>query len=138
MDIKGFLSLPHRFRWGGVGGDDCKTFPATWMLYAVGIDPAADLRGTYSTRAKAHAILNAAGGSLAFMDGKLAPHGCRRVDTPQDGDIGLVRMLAGEHPDDVAVAEVGAIRFGPLWASISPGGVIARRAEMVAAWRFPE
>lgn len=43
MNIKGFLSLPHRFRWGGVGGDDCMTFAASWMLHAVGVDPAAGL-----------------------------------------------------------------------------------------------
>jgi hypothetical protein len=137
MDIKGFLSLPHRFRWGGVGGDDCKTFPATWMQYAIGIDPAAGLRGTYSTKAEAHAILKAAGGSLAFMDGKLAPHGCWRVDAPQDGDIGLVRMMAGENYDDVMLTEVGAIRFGPSWASIAPRGVVACRAEAIAIWRLP-
>lgn len=78
------------------------------------------------------------GGPLAFIDAHLSNVGASRTDGPKDGDIGLVRMLAGERPADVVVAEVGAIRFGPLWASISPGGVIARRAEMVAAWRFPE
>ncbi len=138
MDLRGFLSLPHRFRWGGAGGDDCMTFCASWVAARTGIDPAAELRGTYNTKAGAHAILAQHGGALSFMNEKLSPHGCRQVDTPQDGDIGLVRMLAGEHPDDVAIAEVGAIRFGPLWASISPAGVIARRAETVAAWRIPQ
>nr|WP_314094236.1 hypothetical protein [uncultured Shinella sp.] len=137
MDIKAFLSLPHRFRWGGVGGDDCMTFCATWVAERTGIDPAALLRGTYSTKAGAHAVMKAAGGPLAFMAAHLSNAGASRTDAPQDGDIALVRMLAGERPDDVVVAEVGAIRFGPSWASISPAGVIARRAEMVAAWRLP-
>lgn len=137
MDIKGYLSLPHRFRWGGVDGDDCMTFAASWVRRAVGIDPATDLRGTYRTKAEAHAILAAHGGPLSFMAGKLEPIGCRRVQQPQDGDIGLVRMLAGEAISDVSVTEVGAIRFGPLWASIAPAGVVAQRAEMIAAWRLP-
>jgi len=137
MDIKGFLSLPHRFRWGGVGGDDCMTFCATWALRVIGVDPAAELRGAYRTKDEAHAILHAAGGPLAFMDGRLEPIGCQRVDTPQDGDIGLVRMLAGDTYDEVRLTEVGAVRFGPLWASISPRGVVACRAEAVAIWRLP-
>ncbi|WP_421581616.1 DUF6950 family protein [Shinella sp. M31] len=137
MNIKKFLSLPHRFRWGGAGGDDCMTFCATWIAERTGTDPAAPLRGTYSTKAGAHAVMADFGGPLKFMEIHLSNVGASRTDDPQDGDIGLVRMLAGECADDVAVAEVGAIRFGPLWASISPAGVIARRAEMVAAWRLP-
>lgn len=46
-------------------------------------------------------------------------------------------MLAGESPADVKMALAGAVRFGPMWASISPGGVVACRAEHVAAWRLP-
>lgn len=138
MDIRGFLGLPHRFRWGGAGGDDCMTFCASWVAARTGIDPAAELRGTYSTKAGAHAVMERSGGPLAFMDAHLSNVGASRTDDPKDGDIGLVRMLTGERPEDVVVAEVGAIRFGPLWASISPTGVIARRAETVAAWRLPE
>ncbi|MCR6498408.1 hypothetical protein MUO32_05120 [Shinella sp. CPCC 101442] len=137
MDIKSFLSLPHRFRWGGAVGDDCMTFCATWIAERSGIDPASDLRGSYSTRAGANAIMTIAGGAVAFMDGRLLPIGATRTDAPEDGDVGLVRMLAGDDAGEVVVTDVGAIRFGPLWASISPAGVIARRAEMVAAWRVP-
>lgn len=137
MDIKGYLSQPHRFRWGGVAGDDCMTFCAGWILAQTGIDIAEDLRGTYSTRSGAHAVMAASGGPLLFMGKRLACIPAQRTSAPQDGDIGLVRMIVGERPGDAVVAEIGAIRFGPLWASISPAGVIARRAEMVAAWRLP-
>lgn len=137
MDIKAFMALPHRFRWGGEGGDDCMTFPATWVLHVLGIDPAEGLRGTYRTRSEAHAIMENAGGPLAFMGGKLLPLGCKRVQVPGDGDIGLVRMLAGEDAASIAMTDVGAIRFGPAWAAISPIGVVAQRAEPVAIWRLP-
>lgn len=137
MNIHEFLALPHRFRWGGVGGDDCMTFAASWAGHAIGIDPAADLRGTYRTRAEAHSIVDAHGGALRFMDRHLVGIGCKRVQQPETGDIGLVRMMTGDEDGGAIEAEVGAVRFGPMWASISPGGVVARRAEMVACWRLP-
>jgi hypothetical protein len=137
MNIHEFLGLPHRFRWGGVGGDDCMTFPASWALAMVGIDPAEELRGTYRTRAEAHAIVEAFGGPLAFMDHHLTQIGAKRVQRAETGDIGLVMMLAGDSPEEAIVTEVGAVRFGPLWASIAPGGVRATKADTVAAWRLP-
>lgn len=120
-----------------MGGDDCMTFPATWAREVIGQDPAESLRGTYRTREAAHAIMEVHGGPLRFMDGKLAAIGAKRVQQPIDGDIGLVRTMAGETPAEVKVTEVGAIRFGPVWAFIGPKGVIARPAEMIAAWRLP-
>lgn len=137
MNIHGFLTLPHRFRWGGMGGDDCMTFAASWVRYATGVDPAEELRGTYRTRAEAHSIIAAHGGALRFMDSHLVGIGCRRVQHPETGDIGLVRMTTSDDDGNAIEAEVGAVRFGPMWASISPGGVVARRAEMIACWRLP-
>ncbi|MBX4870573.1 hypothetical protein HJA85_27000 [Rhizobium bangladeshense] len=137
MDIHHFLALPHRFRWGGVGGDDCMTFPASWALRCVGIDPAEDLRGTYRTRDEAHAIVESYGGELAFMDGHLLKIGAKRVQHPETGDIGLIRAMTGETAADRIEAKIGAIRFGPLWVCIHPAGIRATPAEHIAAWRLP-
>lgn len=137
MNIHGFLALPHRFRWGGMGGDDCMTFAASWARYAIGIDPAEELRGTYRTRDEAHSIIAAHGGAVRFMDGHLVGIGCRRVQHPETGDIGLVRMVTSDDDGNAVETEVGAVRFGPMWASIAPSGVVSRRAEMVACWRLP-
>ncbi|QIG67266.1 hypothetical protein EVB37_030 [Rhizobium phage RHph_TM3_3_3] len=136
MDIHDFLDLPHRFRWGGVGGDDCMTFPASWALRCVGIDPAADLRGTYRTRDEAHAIIASHGGELAFMEAHLVPIGAKRVQQPQTGDIGLIKAMTGETAADQVETQIGAIRFGPLWACIHPAGIRATPAEHIAAWRL--
>lgn len=133
MDIKEFLALPHHFRWGGIGGGDCMTFCATWAKEVTGIDLAANLRGTYRTKPEAHAVMDAAGGPLAFMDGRLAFIGAERVDEPHDGDIGLINTLTA----DGSKAEIGAIRFGPLWACIHPAGVRATHSDFIAAWRLP-
>ncbi|MBY3228536.1 DUF6950 family protein [Rhizobium laguerreae] len=137
MDIHEFLDLPHRFRWGGVGGDDCMTFPASWALTCIGIDPAADLRGTYRTKDEARAIIASHGGELVFMDVHLVPMGAKRVQQPQTGDIGLIKAMTGETMADQMETLIGAICFGPLWACIHPVGVRAKPAEFVAAWRLP-
>lgn len=137
MNIHDFLALPHRFRWGGVGGDDCMTFPASWSERSIGVDPAIDLRGTYRTRDEAHAILESHGGALPFMDRHLLAIGAKRIQRPADGDIGLIRAMTGDSISDQVETEIGAIRFGPLWSCIHPGGVRAVKADFVAAWRLP-
>lgn len=129
MELREFLALPHRFRWGGVAGDDCTTWCASWVLDQIGIDPAAQLRGTYRDEVGAHLILNNAGGLVAFMDGHLRPLGFQRTDTPHPGDIGVVRVDG---------TQVSAINFSRTWAMLSPGRVVAKKAEIVAAWRFPD
>ncbi|OHZ30857.1 hypothetical protein BBL07_22600 [Agrobacterium vitis] len=144
MNIHQFISAPHRFRWGGAGlraddrarGDDCMTFAAPWGFETTGVDPAEDLRGTYRDRVGAHAVMQSFGGPQSFMAAHLEPLGARRVQQYCDGDIGLCRMMAGESMEEVEMTLVGAVRFGPLWASISPAGVVVRQAECVAAWRL--
>ncbi len=136
MNIHEFLALPHRFRWGGMGGDDCFTFPASWCLEKAGVDPAREFRGKYGSKAEAHALIAAHGGEVNFANRQLSSIGAQRVQNPCDGDVGIVRMMVGDSASDVHLALVGAIRFGPLWASISPAGVRATNAEFIAAWRF--
>lgn len=133
MDIHEFLERPHRFRWGGVDGDDCMTFCATWAKECTGVDLAANLRGTYRTKPEAHAVMDAAGGALAFMDARLSLLGAELVQKPQDGDIGLIKTMI----EGGVASEVGAIRFGPLWACIHPAGVRATKSDFIAAWRLP-
>lgn len=130
MDIHQFLRLPHRFRWGGVDGDDCTTWCATWAAHLAGIDPAEGLRGTYRDREGAYALLDAAGGLVPFMDGHLRRIGFVPTDNPKDGDIGAVMAPVGLDEEKL----VGAIRFGPLWAVLSPAGVMAKALSFQKAW----
>lgn len=134
MNLREFLALPHLFGWGGVVGDDCTTWCASWVLDQIGTDPAASLRGTYSTELGAHRVIQRAGGLVALIDSKLLPLGFTRTDAPAVGDIGVVRAaITNGRPADVA-----AINFSKTWAMLSPGRVVARRADLVAAWRFPD
>jgi hypothetical protein len=131
MELIEFLSLPHRFRWGGVGGDDCTTFCASWILRRHGFDPAAAYRGTYASKEGADAVVDLAGGLAPFADKLLTPNGFARTDAPQDGDVGVVLAPVGSD-----FAEVSAIRFGPLWAVLGPRGASAKALQHVAAWRY--
>ena len=132
MDLPTFLALPHRFRWGGVGGDDCTTFCATWVSETLGIDPAADLRGTYRTADGAAAIVSAAGGLVAFVDGRLAPLGFCRVSDHKPGDLGVVIAPVGLGED---IKQVSAISLGKTWAVLGPHGVCGKKLDHIAVWR---
>lgn len=135
MELREFLALPHLFGWGGAVGDDCTTWCASWVYRRIGTDPAAGYRGTYSSALGAHRLIKAAGGLVALIDGSLTPLGFTRTDTPSPGDIGVVRAASFE---DQAETEIAAINFSKTWAMLSPGRVVAKKAAMVAAWRFPE
>jgi hypothetical protein len=135
MDLREFLALPHLFGWGGVVGDDCTTWCASWVRERMGVDPAAALRGTYTNEFGAHRVIYLAGGLVALIGDRLSPLGFTRTDTPADGDICVVRAASF---DGNTVSEISAIKFGPLWAMLSPGRVVAKKADLVAAWRFPE
>jgi hypothetical protein len=132
-DLKHYFSVCTKFSWGGLGGEDCMTFCATWVSSVLGQDPAESFRGTYSTEEEAHLLAERHGGMVAFADELLLPIGLRRTLTPRTGDVGIINV-----PYDVRgnTKDVAAIRFGPLWAFMSPVRVVARRVDnCVASWR---
>ena len=134
MEIHEFLACQHRFRWGGVEGDDCTMFCASWVSVRLGFDPTEELRGTYRDAEGAHAIIDREGGLVSLFGSRLEPLGFVRVDEAQDGDIGIVVAPSGI---DGSIVEVGAVAFGPLWATLAPSGVAAKKLEPVAIWRMP-
>jgi hypothetical protein len=138
MTLQEFVTQSRRFRWGGEkpDDDDCLTFLARFIWALIDIDPAEQLRGTYRTAEQAHEIVDEHGGMVAFVARMIEPEIAFRVDDVQDGDIAIIRAPAGL---DGMAKEIGAIRYGPLWAAMGPGGVIARDArsiECIAAWRI--
>ncbi|RWP64926.1 hypothetical protein [Mesorhizobium sp.] len=137
MTLEEYIRLPHRWRWGGMGGDDCTTFCAGWVVEATGKDPAADLRGTYFTAEGAEAVLLAAGGVESLVGAKLMALGFRRVTEPQDGDIGIIRALTGFDAEGLAVKDIPSIKFGPLWAVMSARGPMVKKLDWTGvAWRI--
>lgn len=147
MDLQTFIRLPRLWQWGGTTvtfnvdgtptpfpGEDCTTFVGSWARELCGVDPAADLRGTYATAEEANAVVAGAGGIVALGTSRLEPLGWRRVDQPADGDIGIVAAISAV---DETLKEIPAIRFGPLWAVMSLRGAMVKKLDWTGvAWRF--
>lgn len=134
MNIHEFLAQPREFCWGGVDGDDCMTFCASWIANLIGVDPAADLRGSYHTEFGAGRLISSYGGLVPLTAKLIEPLGFIRTTDPQPGDVGIIKAIS---ETDRRAGEMAAIRFGPLWATMSLAGVRAKKVEFVAAWRAP-
>jgi len=144
MDLESFIRAPRRWQWGGtpvtvdgmpMPGEDCTTFVGSWAQEVTGIDPAADLRGTYSSAEEAAAVIAREGGIVGIGDTRLGRLGWYRVDIPADGDIGIVVAVSGV---DLTCKEIPAIRFGPLWALMGPRGAMVKKLDWSGvAWRAP-
>ncbi|SES05361.1 hypothetical protein [Rhizobium sp. NFR03] len=131
-----YAALPHRWVWGGMGGDDCTTFCARWVEEVTGTNPIGNFIGTYSTREEANAIIALLGGIERMIDDGLARMGISRTDDPQPGDIGLISAPVGFEASGITQKQIPAIRFGPLWLAMSARGPVAKQATHSAAWRI--
>lgn len=138
MTLQEFMSLDHRFSWEGLGYVDgafennCFTFPATWIEMQTGVDVAAAYRGLCRNQADGEALVASHGGLVALAEKQLSTVGARRVQNPASGDVGVIAVPEGAGD----IKHVGAIRFGPMWAFLSPARVVSKKAEFVAAWRL--
>jgi hypothetical protein len=146
MDLEIFIRLPRLWQWSGTAvlrkidgeeiscpGEDCTTYAATWVFVICGVDPAADLRGTYSTAEEANAIVTRAGGIVGLVGSRIEPLGWRRIDDLRDGDIGIVKAITAL---DFTEKEIPAIRFGPLWSVMSARGAMTKKLDWTGvAWR---
>jgi hypothetical protein len=81
------------FEWGV---NDCCLFAADWVALATGKDPAAELRGTYSTALEAHRHITAAGGLAALAEDALTRNGFSRVDASLVGRGDLIIRDGGD------------------------------------------
>lgn len=139
MTLHDFLSLDHRFKWSGYGFNgrseiynDCVLFPGTWVHDQTGVDIVREYRGTYHNKEQADQIIAAAGGLVKLAGRQLALVSAKRVQDPGPGDVGVIVAPTGAAEKTL----IGAICFGPVWAFLTPGGVVAKKAQMVAGWSF--
>ena len=79
------------FCWGV---HDCCTFAAEAVQVVTGADPLADLRGRWSSRAEAQALLGALGGLEVAVTARLGP-AMPNHRLAQRGDIAMVDTAAG-------------------------------------------
>ncbi|OWV67944.1 hypothetical protein ATY76_13550 [Rhizobium sp. R339] len=139
MLIKDYIERRVRFRWGGVGGEDCTTWCGTYALALTGRDPAEAFRGTYDSAEGACALIGAAGGLAELVGPLLVGQGWRRVQQPSTGDMAVIRTLVDFEGSEPVERNVSALCFGPLWSVLGPagpGGIAHRKARLVACWRW--
>ena len=104
------------------GRHDCCAFPARWA----GID-----LPVYSTEGQAQAIVAEAPDLLRFV-APLLDARFSRIDSPEEGDIGVIVAVGMDRQP----VQVGAIFTGKRWAFASPrGGIACASAEPLAVWR---
>ncbi|WP_245450679.1 DUF6950 family protein [Methylobacterium brachiatum] len=111
------------FVWGVC---DCSLAMADWCRAVRGVDPAATLRGRYTTALGAMRHVRRLGGFEVMARSLMAGCGFVTTEAPRIGDVGLVR-----HP---VVGPVFAIRCALGWAVKSPEGVAVGDYPALAAW----
>jgi hypothetical protein len=106
--------------------DDCCFFVADFVRARTGIDPAADLRGSYSTERQALRLIRRWGDFMTMWKVHMALAGFNETRAPVAGDVGVVRDRAGQ--------VVSAIRVPGAWAAKASRGVVIEDFPMLCAW----
>lgn len=108
------------------GRDDCALWCADLVYQATGYDPAADLRGAYSTWFECRQIVMRAGGLLNLIAPRM-DHAAL-IALASDG-VAVARV------DDVAVC--GIVQAGRLIVRRRGGGVVIKdRPEILRGWSW--
>ncbi|MFZ4165175.1 DUF6950 family protein [Brevundimonas sp. NPDC058933] len=112
------------------GSSDCALTVADWVMVATGCpDPAADLRGRYTTALGRERLLKRRFGLHAVMAGCAIKAGLRPTTNPVRGDVGTIRH---------GRQALAAICLGERWAVKSSRGIDALNPdEIIFAWRVP-
>jgi len=111
------------------GRHDCALTVAEWVAFATGCpDPAAHLRGRYSTPLGRERLLRRLGGLEAVMVDCARRAGRPETIKPVRGDVGLIESQG---------QTLAAICLGQRWA-VQGAGVEVRTAErVIRAWSVP-
>lgn len=133
--LPGYLARTMALPWSW-GLCDCTTWVADWVRETTGRDPAAALRGRYSTALGCRRVIEAHPGGLAGIAAEgLASIGAAEI-CPGDAMAGDVAVIIGGAEGQPA--EVAAIRgIGGCWLAKIDGGIARHPADAaVRAWRI--
>jgi hypothetical protein len=126
IDVREFL-LGYFDRPMTWGVDDCSLILADWWRENHGTDPAATLRGTYSSESEKAAIVVAAGGLVPLVAGLAGLVSAQISAANRDGDFGVIVVRGG--------GLVSGIRVGRFWGVRSEIGITyTSDARLVRGW----
>nr|WP_314431402.1 hypothetical protein [uncultured Brevundimonas sp.] len=128
VDLDAFLEVMARRPFVD-GRHDCALTVAEWVTVATGCpDPAAHLRGRYSTALGRERLLRRLGGLEAVMIDCAHRAGRSETANPVRGDVGLIESRG---------QQLAAICLGERWA-IQGAGIEVRTVErVIRAWSVP-
>lgn len=122
-------------RWSAVpfvwGQTDCVLVLADWVARVTGVDPAAEVRMTYTDAAECQKATGFLRDPVGTLDRFAGLAGLSRADRPARGDVAVIRR----HHDPRW--PVGALWLGECWACKGPDGVTTLRpalAQVLAVW----
>ncbi|NHT77559.1 hypothetical protein G8E10_17740 [Rhizobiaceae bacterium CRRU44] len=106
--------------------NDCAMMLANWWQVRHGVDPAAHLRGTYSTESECLSVVERAGGIIALVEQIAAGVGAKRLQYPVAGDIGVIEVHGHQF----------AAIMGPTgrWMVKAERGMAGHRCGFLKAW----
>lgn len=119
MTLDAYVQQTASLSWAW-GAQDCTMWVADWCRIRWGIDPAADYRGRYDSRAGAEALI--VQGLVDTVEPEIALKG---KNSPAEGDIGVI---------DVNGRQVAAIWTGMHWLFRTPRGIGMTDRPAMAVW----
>lgn len=122
------------FEWGI---HDCCMFAADCVLACTGVDPAEDLRGTYSDIDGALEVVAEHGGLPAIAAARLGPEIAPAL--AQVGDVAVLPAMPRHEGDPIVQAfpHMLAVWSGAMWLAPWETGYVALPAESaLQAWRI--
>lgn len=128
-ELHRWATLP--FVWGET---DCMLCLADWVHRVRGVDPAAEIRGTYDSRGSCQRETGFLRDPVAAVERCLASvGGLPRVPEPRKGDVAVIAYHDGER-----MQVAGGIWLGEAWGCKGPNGTTTLSPRMVvdvlAAW----
>ncbi|MBN9007234.1 MAG: hypothetical protein J0H40_17690 [Rhizobiales bacterium] len=140
LKLPDYLEQVSKQKWKP-GVLDCGTFMAGWVEQLTGIDPIADVRGSYASERQFMRIVRREGGLEASCRSRLERVGATETAHPEAGDILLVMAPYAVRKGHVQSRPTGAIAVSAFKTAVvtsDMGIVIAgtNRLPTLRAWTF--
>lgn len=140
MTLADYLRSMRDRRWKP-GTLDCGVFMADWVQARTGVDPIADVRGTYDRERQFLRILRREGGFEASCAARLAAVGWRETQKPTAGDVIVVMAPYAVRRGETQYRPTGGLFVGADMHAVmtSDLGLVVVKKELlplIRAWTF--
>jgi hypothetical protein len=140
MTLAEYLRSMRDRRWKP-GTLDCGVFMADWVRERMGVDPIADVRGTYDSERQFLRILRREGGFETSCAARLAAVGWKETKNPKAGDVIIVMAPYAERRGKTQRRPTGGLFVGVNMHGVmtSDLGLVVVKGEMlplIKAWTF--